>query len=56
MPSTVQQHPGADSTRPCEPSPERLLQLGMGFWASKTLLSAVELRVFTRLATRPHAA
>ncbi len=31
-------------------SPERLLGLGMGFWGAKTLLSAVELGVFTRLA------
>ena len=54
--STVQQEPGADNTHQCELSPERLLQLGMGFWASKALLSAVELRVFTRLATRSHDA
>lgn len=32
------------------PSPDRLLQLGMGFWASKAMLSAVELGVFTALA------
>ncbi|MDG0024691.1 methyltransferase [Trinickia sp. Y13] len=55
-PSTAQQESGDDNTRPSEPSPERLLQLGMGFWASKALLSAVELRVFSRLATRPHTA
>ncbi|WP_250500839.1 acetylserotonin O-methyltransferase [Caballeronia sp. GAWG1-5s-s] len=36
-----------------QPSPERLLQIGMGFWASKTLLSAVELGVFTQLASGP---
>lgn len=34
-------------------SPERVMQLGMGFWASKVLLSAVELEVFTELAKRP---
>jgi len=28
-------------------SPERIFQVGLGFWASKTLLSAVELDVFT---------
>ena len=33
-----------------EVSPDPLLQLGLGFWASKTLLSAVELGVFTELA------
>lgn len=32
------------------PSPEKILQLGSAFWASKTLLSAIELGVFTRLA------
>jgi hypothetical protein len=31
-------------------SPERILQTGLGFWASKTLLSAVEMEVFTELA------
>jgi hypothetical protein len=29
--------------------PSRIMQVGMGFWASKTLLSAVELELFTRL-------
>ncbi|RZF25100.1 methyltransferase [Paraburkholderia sp. UYCP14C] len=50
------QESGADATNPREPSPERLLQLGMGFWPAKTLLSAVEIGVFTRLATAPHDA
>ncbi|HEX2116029.1 MAG TPA: methyltransferase [Alphaproteobacteria bacterium] len=31
-------------------SAERILQLGSAFWASKTLLSAIELGLFTRLA------
>lgn len=35
------------------PNPERILQLGLGFWASKTLLSAVELGLFTELAAAP---
>jgi precorrin-6B methylase 2 len=30
-------------------TPEHILQIGMGFWASKTLLSAVELELFTQL-------
>ncbi|MEA2779392.1 MAG: hypothetical protein QOK29_936 [Rhodospirillaceae bacterium] len=34
-------------------SPEGVLQLGLGFWASKTLLSAVELGVFSELASGP---
>jgi len=29
--------------------PSRIMQVGMGFWASKTLLSAVELELFTEL-------
>ena len=32
------------------PSPAQIMQVGMGFWASKTLLSAVELGLFTVLA------
>lgn len=34
-------------------TPERILQLGLGFWGSKTLLTAVELGVFTELAKGP---
>ena len=33
-----------------QPNPEHILQVGLGFWASKTLLSAVELGLFTELA------
>lgn len=36
-------------------SPESILQTGLGFWASKTLLSAVEMEVFTELARRPES-
>lgn len=35
------------------PSPDQILQIGLGFWASKTLLSAVEMEVFTELAKHP---
>jgi hypothetical protein len=31
-------------------APDHIMQLGLGFWASKTLLSAVELGLFTELA------
>ncbi len=31
-------------------TPDQIMQLGLGFWASKTLLSAVELGLFTELA------
>lgn len=34
-------------------TPAAIMQLGMGFWASKTLLSAVELELFTVLAEGP---
>jgi hypothetical protein len=34
-------------------SPEQILQVGLGFWASKVLLSAVEIGLFTELAKRP---
>ncbi len=36
-------------------SPEKILQTGMAFWASKTLLSAVEMGVFTELAHSPES-
>src|SRR5260221_1354150 len=34
-------------------TPEHIMQLGVGFWASKTLLSAVKLGVFSTLADAP---
>jgi SAM-dependent methyltransferase len=34
-------------------TPEGILKLGLGFWASKTLLSAIELGLFTELAAGP---
>ncbi|HKP18229.1 MAG TPA: methyltransferase [Gaiellaceae bacterium] len=43
--------PAAD-TRP-HVTPEPILQLGLAFWGSKTLLSAVELGLFTELAAGP---
>jgi hypothetical protein len=36
-----------------QPTPDAILQLGLGFWASKTLLTAVELGLFTTLARGP---
>jgi hypothetical protein len=41
---------------PDTPDPSRILDVGLGFWASKALLSAVELGVFTRLAKGPATA
>lgn len=34
-------------------TPDRIMQLGFAYWGSKTLLSAVELGVFTELAAGP---
>src|SRR5579862_2923718 len=36
-----------------EPRPDQIMQVGLGFWASKTLLSAVEMELFTELAKHP---
>jgi hypothetical protein len=36
-----------------DPRPDQILQVGLGFWASKTLLSAVEMQLFTELAKHP---
>jgi len=33
--------------------PSNIMQIGMGFWASKTLLTAVKLELFSHLATKP---
>ena len=32
-------------------TPDKIMQLGLGFWGSKTLLSAIELGLFTELAS-----
>ena len=36
-----------------ELTPDRILQTGVSFWSSRTLLAAVELEVFTVLAQQP---
>jgi hypothetical protein len=36
-------------------TPDGILQLGLGFWGSKTLLSAIELGLFTELAKGPRS-
>ena len=35
------------------PTPDHILQTGLAFWSSKTLLSAVEMEIFTELAKHP---
>src|SRR5262245_54712865 len=37
-------------------TPDRIMEVGLGFWASKTLLSAIELGLFTELAQGPRTA
>jgi hypothetical protein len=41
------------NTMDAELQRERIMQVGMGFEASKALLSGVELGVFTELAKKP---
>jgi hypothetical protein len=44
----------AKKTRPpAPPTPDGILQLGLCFWGSKTLLSAIELGLFSELAKGP---
>jgi O-methyltransferase domain/Dimerisation domain len=38
-----------------QPNPEKILQTGLAFWASKTLLSAVEMGLFTELSHGPES-
>ena len=42
--------PRRAQTTKSHPSPEKIMQIGLGFWGSKTLLSAIELGLFTELA------
>src|SRR3954468_2414019 len=45
--------PGEEIMSVSQLDSSRILEVGMGFWPSKTLLSAVELRLFTVLAGGP---
>lgn len=38
------------------PDPSKIVQVGLGFWASKTLLSAIKLKLFSRLSSGPMSA
>jgi hypothetical protein len=38
-----------------QPTPDSILQVGLGFWPSKVLLSAVEMELFTDLAKGPQS-
>ncbi len=52
QPEAPAHSPAADDAA----GPARIMEVGLGFWASKTLLSAVEMEVFTELAKRPGTA
>lgn len=41
------------STTVAAVTPDSIMQLGLGFWGSKTLLTAIELGVFTELSASP---
>ncbi|MDQ3090797.1 MAG: acetylserotonin O-methyltransferase [Actinomycetota bacterium] len=41
---------GAAAVEPAGVTPDAIMQLGLGFWGSKVLLSAIELGVFSELA------
>src|SRR5689334_12227948 len=38
-----------EQTNQPQPAPSKIMQIGMGFWASKALLAAVKLKLFTQL-------
>jgi len=44
------------STLEKQVTPSQIMQVGMGFWASKTLLTAVKLEIFTHLSLCPLSA
>jgi SAM-dependent methyltransferase len=53
MSATTVPEPAANSAAGAMARPDAILQVGLGFWASKALLSAVEMEVFTELARHP---
>lgn len=48
-PTTAEKQQGVNT----QPSPEKIMQIGTGFWPSKVLLSAVHFGLFTKLANGP---
>jgi len=49
----TQADPTPDHMTQAGPAPDHIMQTGLAFWASKTLLSAVEMGLFTELAAGP---
>jgi O-methyltransferase domain/Dimerisation domain len=52
-PATLGAHDHLMTEKTPQPTPDAILQLGLAFWGSKALLTAVELGVFTTLADGP---
>jgi hypothetical protein len=50
MSSTATENPTGGAHVGAAPTPDEIMQLGLGFWGSKALLSAVELGLFSELA------
>jgi hypothetical protein len=48
--TTTDLRPASGDAQATAPTPDAILHLGFGFWASKTLLSAIELGLFSELA------
>src|SRR3954452_3057139 len=55
-PAMNQQIQSTDLNATVSVTPDAIMQLGFAFWGSKTLLSAVELGLFTLLANGPLSA
>lgn len=55
MSATATSPTATASSTTAAPSPDHIMQIGMGFMASKTVLSAVEMEVFTELAKGPES-
>jgi hypothetical protein len=49
----AESRPATEPAVQADLTPDQILQIGMGFWPSKTLLSAIELGLFTLLAESP---
>ncbi len=52
----VQKQLTIESTPSSNPDPSHIMQIGTGFWASKVLLSAVKLGLFTFLGNGAYSA
>ncbi len=50
METTATPAPAKTGNGPAHPSPEMIMKIGMGFWASKALLTAVRFELFTHLS------